>query len=488
MLGRIALSLAIGLSTLTAQTLPDRPEKLGFPQLAFQVPRAKDFKDRLRNSVPVYLSADATNAPIVRLSINWKGGSYMEQQGKEGLTQFFGSLFAQGGSTEMPLTQQEDLLEDLAASITSNSGETSGSISMQCMEKDFDQVFKMMIDTFMKPAFPQDRLELAKFSGKQALTRLNDSVTTIAPYQMGYLLRGENHFTVKNPTSASIDSITREDLLAFHRQILHPQNFTITITGKFDKKAIMDRLNATIGSMRPTRVAPLPGVPAPEFTRTPGLYVVDRPNAPQAMVQWAFPGMRRSDPDWHAAAVMNHILGGSFTSRLMKKIRSDEGLTYGIRTALGTGAHWTGDLTGSAQTSNNTVAYLMRLALAEMKTLKDVPLTDSELQRVKSGIVDSFPSSWGKSNVVSTLASEAIAGWPEDWWINYREKIQAVTPADVQRMARRLLDTNNIVILAVGQADVIEAGDPDRPGLFKDILPLPIKRLPLRDPNTGRPM
>jgi len=488
MLGRIALSLAIGLSTLTAQTLPDRPEKLSFPQLAFQVPRAKDFKDRLRNNVPVYLSADATSAPIVRLSINWRGGAYMDPAGKEGIASFFGSQLAPGGSTKMPLTQQEETLADLAATINSSNGSTSGSISMQCLEKDFNKVFEMMIDTFFNPAFPQDRLDIAKRSSKQALERLNDSVTTIASYQMQHLLFGENHFSTKNPTSASIDSITREDLLAFHNLIRHPQNFTITITGKFDKKMVMDRLNATIGSMRPTRVAPLPSIPAPAFTRTPGLYVVDRSNAPQAMVSWAFPGMRRSDADWHAAAVMNHILGGSFTSRLMKKIRSDEGLTYGIRTNLGTGAFWTGDLTGSAQTSNHTVAYLMRLALAEMETLKNVPITADELQRVKNGIIESFPSSWGKSAVVNTLASEAMTGWPEDWWVNYREKIQAVTPADVQRMARRLLDMNKIIVLAVGQAGTIEAGDPDRPGLFKDILPLPMKRLPLRDPNTGRPM
>jgi zinc protease len=206
------------------------------------------------------------------------------------------------------------------------------------------------------------------------------------------------------------------------------------------------------------------------------------------MVQWAFPGMRRNDPDWHAAAVMNHILGGSFTSRLVKKIRSDEGLTYGIRSYLGEGAHWTGDVTGSSQTSNNTVAYLLRLALAEMEELKNVPLMEADLQTVKNGLIDSFPSRWGKQAAVSSFAQEAIQGWPEDWWLNYREKIQAVTPADVQRMAKRLLDTQNIVVLAVGTADTIEAGDHDHPGLLKDMLPLPMQRIPLRDPNTGKPI
>jgi predicted Zn-dependent peptidase len=172
----------------------------------------------------------------------------------------------------------------------------------------------------------------------------------------------------------------------------------------------------------------------------------------------------------------------------MAKIRSDEGLTYGIRTALGTGVNWTGDLTGSSQTSNNTVAYLLKLALAEMDRLKNVPLTNDELQTVKNGLIDSFPSQWGKSAVVGRFASEAMDGWPEDWWVTYRAKIQAVSPADVQRMATRLLDMQKVIILAVGKAGEIEAGDHDRKVLLKDILPLPMQRLPLRDPFTGKPM
>jgi len=486
MFGRITLSLAICFSALNAQTLPDRPEKLNFPPLTFKVPRAKDFSAKLKNNIPVYISDNATNAPVVRLSIHWRGGRHMEPDGKEGLAQIFGSQLSQGGSVKMDITKQEDRLEDLAATITSSNFNTSGVISLQCMEKDFAEVFGIMIDSLTQPAFAQDRLDLAKRTDKQTVARINDQVTTIAPVLMAHLLAGEDHFAVKRPTPTSIDSITRDDLLAFHSSIMHPSNFVITASGKFNRKAVMGSLNATIGAMKPRQgSSPSPKVPAPDFERTPGIYVADKA-APQAIVMWAFPGMRRSDADWHAAAVMNHILGGSFTGRLMKKIRSDEGLTYGIRTMLDEGAHWTGNLLGSSQTSNNTVAYLMRLAIAEMETLKNTPLAEAELQTIKDGLIESFPSQWSKLAVVNTFAQEAIRGWPEDWWVNYREKIQAVTPADVQKMARRLLDMEKIIILAVGQADAIEAGDHDRPGLLKDLLPLPMQRLPLRDPNTGR--
>jgi zinc protease len=220
----------------------------------------------------------------------------------------------------------------------------------------------------------------------------------------------------------------------------------------------------------------------------PGIYVVDK-DAPQAMLQWAFPGMRRSDPDWHAAYVMNQILGASgFTSRLTKKIRSDEGLTYGVRTALGEGAHWRGDFTGGLQTSNTSVAYAMRLALAEMQRLKNVPVPMTELKVLKDGLCEAFPGNWSdKRTVANIFANEALAGWAEDWSADFREKIQAVTPADIQRMAQKLLALDKLQILAAGKAKEIEAGDPDHPGALKDITPLPILRLPLLDPLTLKP-
>jgi zinc protease len=208
------------------------------------------------------------------------------------------------------------------------------------------------------------------------------------------------------------------------------------------------------------------------------------------MLQWAFPGMRRSDPDWYPAMVMNQVLGGGgFVARLMKKIRSDEGLTYGVRTALGEGPFYRGDLTGGLQTKNRSVAYALRLALAEMQRLKDEPLTEAELTSIKDGLVESFPAQWGSRQAIANrFADEYLTGWPEDWWVDYRERVKAVTAADVQKMARRLLDTEKMVVLAVGKAPDVEAGDADHPGTLKDAAKLPLARLPLRDPLTLKPM
>jgi len=490
MTARIALVLVAGLGFAQAQTLPPRPEALTFQPLAFQAPKARDFKAQLRNGIPAFLAADPAGAPVVRLTVSWKGGSFLEPTGKEGLADLFGGQLAQGGTTTRTPAQVEEALEQTAASITSSCGDTTGSLSLVCLEKDFEASFELFLGLLQRPGFAAERLELAKGTQRQAMERRNDAVTTIAPAEMNRLLFGETHYLGRDTTASGLASITREDLLAFHARLLHPGNLMVTASGKFDRKALLARLNDSLGRLKAESGAQAtPKVPAPEHARKPGIYVVDKA-APQAMVSWAFPGLRRSDPEWHAAFVMNQILGGGgFSSRLTRTIRSNEGLTYGVRTTLGEGPYFRGDLAGSSQTSNKSVAYLLRLALAEMQKLKEAPVPEADLKLIKDAIIESFPARWsGKAAVVGTFVGEAQAGWPEDWWQDYRQKIQAVTATEVQKAARRLLDSSQVVILAVGRAAEMEAGDPDHPGSLKEVLPLPAVRLPLRDPLTLQPL
>jgi zinc protease len=485
-----ALLLVVSASCALGQPIPDRPEKLTYPPLTFQVPTARDAKVVLKNKVPAYLVSDPTGVPLVRISVWWRGGGYMEPAGKEGLASLFGSQLAVGGTQKKDAAAVEDRLEALAATLSSSCGSTSGSLYLQVQEKDLAEGVDLLMQALTQPVFAQERLDLAKKSARQGLERRNDAVTSIAQIQMPALLFGEKFFAVENTTAASLDAISREDLLAFHAGLLHPANLAVAVSGKFEKKAMVELLNRTVGAIAAGKSArPSPKVPAPDFNRTPGLYVCDK-DAPQAMLQWAFPGLRRSDPDWYPAMVMNHVLGGGgFAARLMKKIRSDEGLTYGVRTTLGEGPYWKGDLTGALQTKNVTVAYALRLALAEMQRLKDEPLSGAELTSIQDGLVESFPAQWGSRQAIANrFAEEQLTGWTEDWWVDYREKVRAVTAADVQKMAKRLLDPGKLVVLAVGKASDIESGDPDHPGALKDAAKLPLSRVPLRDPLTLKPV
>ena len=491
MIRQVTLTILLGAATAFAQDIPDRPEKLSFAPIRFETPRAREYKAKLRNGVPAFVAPNGREGtPLVRVTVSWRGGAHLDPKGKEGTAALFGSQLTQGGTAKLEAAKLEDRLEALAATLTSSCAEASCSVSLQVLDKDLNEGLDLLVQALTEPAFAQDRLDLAKRQGRQRVSRRNDDVTSIATYQMKYLLFGEGHFASADDTTASLEAITRDDLVAFHARLLHPANLFVAAAGQFDRKAMVDALNRTVGAIQPGREARVsPAVPAPDFPRTPGIYVTDK-DAPQAMIRWAFPGIRRTDPDWHAAFVTNQILGGrGFTSRLMKKIRSDEGLTYGVYSTLEPGTYWRGDVTGGLQTKNRSVAYALRLALDEIRKLKEQPVSDDELRVNKEGIVEAFPSQWAtRQAVANRFADEAREGWPEDWWATYREKIQAVTAADVQRMARKLFDTEKIVILAVGKASEMEPGDTDHPGALEDIAPLPEKALPLRDPATLKPM
>ncbi|GLH73453.1 hypothetical protein GETHLI_19550 [Geothrix limicola] len=390
---------------------------------------------------------------------------------------------------QVPADKLDDRIEFLAGTISTSIDDSSSSISMRFMEQDLKEGLDLFMQVLLQPAFAQNRIDLAKMNMRKSLDSRNDSASSITNYQLGYLLNGENHYSTAAMTTSSLDSLTRDDCRSFHQGLMHPGNMAIAVSGRFEKKTMLDILNATVGRLKPMGEARISRkVPAPEHTRQPGIYVVDK-NVPQSTVRIVIPGLRRTDSDWHAAVVMNQILGGGgFSSRLMKHLRSDEGLTYGVETRVSPGTYWTGDFICGLQTKNRSVPYALRLILDEIDLIRRSPVADDELKVIKDAIVQAYPSEWGnKQAVANRLAEEWMEGWPVDWWVNYREKIQSVTAEEVLRVAKKYLDPTRVVILVVGKAAEVEAGDEkDHPGLLKDVANLPLRRLSLRDPETNR--
>ncbi len=484
---RATILALLASGALLANVPPARPEQLTFKPLAFEVPRAAAFKAKLKNGIPVHVAADPSGVPFVRLQVFVRGGSYLDPKGKEGLAALTGMQMRAGGTVKTSAAALDERLEFLAGDIGSNLGETSGTVTMEFMEKDLKEGLDLFMQVLTRPAFAQDRLDQAKENLLQGLMARNDKTDGIAKGELPRLLNGEDHFSSAQMTGDSLKAITREDLAAFHARLLHPANLVVSVSGKFKKEAMLDLLNHTLGALKPGAAAQAsPKVPAPSFRRRPGIYVVDK-DVPQSLLAFTLPGLRRSDADWHAALVMNQILGGGgFTSRLLKRIRSDEGLTYGVETRFEDCPYWRGNWGGSLQTSNPSVAYALRLVLEEMDRLKTTLVPAEELATIKDGMILAYPAQWGqKRRSAEAFAGEETLGWPRDGWLDYRERIQAVTAEDVQRVARGCLDPRKLVVLVVGKAAEVEAGDPaGHPGLLKDAVPLPLVRLPLRDPLT----
>lgn len=491
MLTRFALAALVGASFLSAQAIPDRPEKIAVKPITFQVPKVKDARIKLKNGITAYLVPDPAGQPLTSVTLLIKGGTYLDPEGKEGASSLFGTLLRTGGTTKTPADKLDEKLDFLAANLNASMSETSGSLSLNLLSKDLKEGLGMLMEVLTEPAFQQDRLDLAKKNVRQAMERRNDDTTTIERYQQGLILRGEKHYTNRFTTAASLDAITREDLKALHARLLTPANLAVAVSGNFDRKAVEKLLNETLGSLKAGKDAKAsPKVPAPEHAIQPGIYVVEK-DVNQGRVTLNLPGLRQVDPDWPAVQVMNSILGGGgFTARLVKKIRSDEGLAYSVGSYFTPGPFYPGTFTTLFQTKVATVAYGTRLALAELDRITREPVSEDELKVAKGAIIDGFPDTFGtKAIVAQVFLSMENTGLPETYYETLRDRIGAVTAADVQRVAQKYLKPEKAAILVVGgKAADLEAGDKDHPGKLSEVAKLPVVKLPLRDPLTMKPI
>ncbi len=218
---------------------------------------------------------------------------------------------------------------------------TESYVTLNLLAKDIDEGLGLLTDCLKGCAFQADRLDLRREQELQDMKRRNDESAGIESYEWGYLMRGEDHWSNRYPTEASMNSITREDMVSFQRRTMGPKNFVLSVSGDFDKKAMVKKLEKAFAGW-PTP-GENPGAPAaPAEPSKAGWFIADK-DVNQTRVSIGLVAVDRYDPDFPAAMVMNYVLGGGgFTSRLVNRIRSDEGLAYSVNSRLEGGFYYPG--------------------------------------------------------------------------------------------------------------------------------------------------
>jgi zinc protease len=467
-----------------AQPIPDNPEKLTFKPIDFTPPRASNYRAPLKNGMVAYVAEDRT-LPLVNISILVRTGSYLEPAGKEGLAALTGSMIRRGGTRSLTAEQLDEKLDFLAAQASSGIGDTQGSAGLNCLADNLDESLRLFVEMLREPRFQEDRLALAKEQSLQEMKKRNDDSADIEHREWNVLLYGERHFTNRFPTAASISSITRDDLVAFHRKWFHPASMVAAVSGAFDRPEMVRRLEVAFAGWPGTRPV-VPAVPAQIATAAPGLYRIEK-DVNQGRVSIGLPSVKRDNPDIHALEVMNEILGGSgFTSRITRTVRSNEGLAYSAGSGIRFGIYYPGAFRAAFQSKSRTVTYALQLVLDEIRKIREGQVSDEELDTIKKNLIETLPSTFAsKAQTVAIFASDEFTGRDPSYWPRYRERIAAVTAADVQRVAQKYLEPSKFVVLVVGNQKEIDVGDEKHAVKLEDLAPQhQVKVLTLRDPLT----
>lgn len=424
----------------------ERWHELEFPDLkSFNKPDVTTFS--LKNGIRVYLVED-NELPLVSISTLVRTGSILEPMDKVGLASMTGTVMRSGGSQKYPADVLNPMLEDKAAVMNTAIGFSSGSASMNTLKEDFATLLPVFIDVMMNPAFPDDRIELAKRQSKTGISRRNDDPQGIAGREFDRLIYG-NSVYAKQAEYATIDAITRQDLVDFHKKSFVGSNMMVSVIGDFrtaDMRRLIEQQFGNIPAGDPIEIT------FPDFTYEPGAKVnlVDKKDAQQSVVFMGHEGGLRMDPDYAALQVMNQVLAGGFSGRLFQKVRTDLGLAYAVFGAYESNLNYKGSFYTGVMTKPETTAEAIDAIKAEVVRLQEEPVTEEELNRVKDQFLNSLVFRYTSlGSVLGERVSNEYNGVPADLFDRFIEDVKQVTAADIQRVAREKIRTDDMQILVV---------------------------------------
>lgn len=397
--------------------------------------------------------------PFVALDLDFRGGASLDVEGKRGAINLMTGLLEEGAG-KRDATAFAQAVEDLGAKLNFSVSDDSLSVGLRALTENRDEAADMLALALSQPRFDEAAVERVRAQVQAIIRSEATDPQSIASKEMARQAWGDHPYaTSNNGTAKSVAALTRQDLVAAKNRVLARDRVVVGAAGDITPEALGLLLDRILGGLPEQGTAPLPEQARLQLTG--GVTVIDW-DSPQTIVSFAGPGLPLDDPDYFAAYVANHILGGGgFSSRLTEEIREKRGLTYGIYTGLATGIYgqaWQGGMAGSSA----NIAESLRLIRQEWNRMAEGGVTAAELADAKTYLTGEYPLRFdGNGKIASILSGMQLVGFPADYVNTRNARVEAVTAEDVQRAAKRLLHSGDLRFVLVGRPEGLEDADPE---------------------------
>ncbi|MDF3852782.1 M16 family metallopeptidase [Paracoccus sp. P2] len=393
--------------------------------------------------------------PFTALSLMFRGGASLDAPGKRGQISLMTALLEEG-SGQMDSVQYAEAVEGLGAQNRFDVGDDALTVNARMLTENRDEAAELLRQALAEPRFDPDAVERVRAQLQAVIRAEATDPNAIASKELARQAWGEHPYASSiNGTAESVAALSRDDLIAAKDRVLARDRVVVAAAGDISAEELGRLIDKVLGGLPEQGSAPLPDKARLQLTG--GVTVIDW-DSPQTVVSFAQPGLPMSDPDYFAAYVADHILGGGgFSSRLMDEIREKRGLTYGVRTGLANGVYgetWQGGMASA----NDKVAEAVGLIRQEWDRFAQGGVTEKELADAKTYLTGEYALRFdGNGKIAGILAGMQLIGLPADYVNTRNGKIEAVTAADVQRVAKRLLHAGQIRFVLVGRPEGIDA-------------------------------
>ncbi len=442
--------LVISAFTLMAQEKPKRVvDNLVFPKLNdIAPPPVTEFN--LSNGIVVMVVEDH-DFPTVNIRAMVKGGKVAELLEKNGLSDLFGEVLRSGGTKNMKSDDIDKYLDRIGASIESYSEESAIILYGDCLKENADEVLKLFADFLTSPAFEDEKIELSKTQLRSMISRRNDEPMKVVTREINKILYGKDSPYARQIEYWDVDNLKKEDLIDYHKKYFRPDMTYIAVWGDFSTSDIKDKLEKYLGGWKSEGAKPeivLPSIPEQKYS----VNQIEKNDVEQTSIFMGNLGLRYDDPDYAATYIMSEILGGGFSSRLFKKVRTEMGLAYGAGSFMSPEFDRKGMFYFYTSTKPSTTSKALSAMLDEIKKIREAPVTDNELKIAKEGFLNRFAFQFDSTDkLVNRMLTYKFYNYPTDFNKKIRDAVEKVTKEDVQRVAQRYLLPEKLTIVALGK-------------------------------------